>query len=143
MTSPAEIAFYVLDDPSEREVLTLACRVVDKAFRSGRRVFVRAADAEQARALDDLLWTFSQGSFVPHSTDEAAADEPVIIGHRLPLAGDRWDTIVNLHSEPLPAAFHHLKIADIIGAGDRGRREARQRFRHYRDLGVEPQTHRL
>ena len=143
MSDSADIAFYVLEDPSEKDVLTLACRVIDKAFRAGLRVFVRAADSDQARQLDDLLWTFSQGSFVPHSTDEAIAEDPVIVGHRLPLADDRWDAIVTLHAEPLPPAFHHLKIADIIGAGERGRREARTRYRQYRDSGIAPQTHRL
>jgi DNA polymerase-3 subunit chi len=38
-----------------------------KALERYPRILVKTADADQAAALDTLLWTYEAGSFMPHS----------------------------------------------------------------------------
>ena len=54
--------------------LRLACRVAEKAYLAKQKVVVLLDDAEALRRFDELLWTFGDGSFVPH--DAVSAPTP-------------------------------------------------------------------
>lgn len=140
------IDFYVLADGAEGGRLKLACRVAEKAYLAAQRVALLCPDAAELALLDDLLWTFAEGSFVPHEREEGLAsgyaDCPVILTAGAPPAGP-IEVLVNLGLEVPPSWPGVQRIAEIID-GDDGRRTAgRQRFRHYRALGIEPQSHHL
>ena len=47
----------------------------------GRRVMILARDQDQAQELDRLLWTFDQGSFLPHALAGGPdqENEPVLV----------------------------------------------------------------
>ncbi len=60
------VDFYVLPNVRREGRMVLACKIAEKAVTSDHRIFVHAADATQARRLDDLMWTFRDGSFLPH-----------------------------------------------------------------------------
>jgi DNA polymerase III subunit chi len=58
-----EIWFYHLTGQTlERALPTL----LERTLARGWRAIVEAADEERLRALDDLLWTWSDESFLPH-----------------------------------------------------------------------------
>src|SRR5690606_17614445 len=79
-----QVDFYILESDTDDARLRLTCRIVDKATQQDLHVFVNAASDTEARQLDELLWTFSQGSFIPHKIvhEELTAEplEPVLIG---------------------------------------------------------------
>jgi DNA polymerase III subunit chi len=137
------VDFYLLEAPSDTGVLKLACKVVEKAWQTGCRVAVVARDDTQNEQLDDLLWTFSQASFIPHALQHDDGDTPVVLSTSPPEGQEDIGVVVTLHPAPLPETFHHLRIADIIGASDTEKREARLRYRYYRQCGMEPRTHRI
>src|SRR3569832_2056639 len=60
------VDFYILPDASTDGRERLACRLADKAYRLGHEVYIHARDRQHAARLDELLWTFRAGSFVPH-----------------------------------------------------------------------------
>src|SRR5690242_5786230 len=64
--SGTRVDFYVIQSDSARERLRTACRVVEKAYLAGHTVLVWHTDIEELRDFDELLWTFGDGSFVPH-----------------------------------------------------------------------------
>lgn len=135
------VDFYILasGDTAERE--TFCCRLAEKAYRQGNRVFVLTADRGEAERLDERLWSFRAGSFVPHAVAGAAADEPVVLGESAPAGGA--DVLVNL-APGLPAGWQSFaRIAEIVNQDPAVRDPARERFRRYRDAGVEPESHRL
>jgi DNA polymerase III subunit chi len=73
-----EISFYhLLHTPLERALPKL----VEKVLESGARAVIRTGSAERAEALNSVLWTYDQDSFVPHGTarDGNAARQPVWI----------------------------------------------------------------
>src|SRR5262249_45719843 len=71
-TDVTKISFYVLPDETEgrNPRLHLACRITEKAMKTGiegsKLTYVLCADEGMLSEFDDLLWTFSQGSFVAH-----------------------------------------------------------------------------
>ncbi len=135
------VDFYVLDDNARLDDATLTCRLCAKAFEQGQRLFVYAADGDDARHLDELLWVFSDTAFVPHAladTDEAAA-APVLIGAGDPPA-EHLELMIN-RRHPVPGVFSRFeRVIEIVPAGD-GRDAARERFRFYRERGYELNTH--
>lgn len=131
--------------------LLLACRLAEKAYSLGHRVYVHGDDRRQAEQFDELLWTFKQNSFVPHAlTGDASAGElslaPVLIGWEdAPAPGGPPDVLINL-AESVPkfvADGGYQKVLEVVDQEPAARAAARTRFKHYRDLGIQPDSHRL
>ncbi|WP_372424131.1 DNA polymerase III subunit chi [Salinarimonas chemoclinalis] len=74
----SDVWFYHLQRATLEEALP---RLVVKAREKGWRVAIRTTGEERRDALDDLLWTFEDESFLPHvtETDPQAAEEAVVI----------------------------------------------------------------
>lgn len=138
------IDFYLLGNNGVDSSDHIACRLTDKAFRMGHRVYLYSDDATVCQKLDQMLWTFSAASFVPHAqySDNISPDTPVSIGSNEPPAGFT-DVLISL-SEQVPAFFSRFdRVAEIVGSLDSEKQQARERFRYYRDRGYELQTHEL
>jgi len=144
-SAPQRVDFYVLSGSEPRSRLKLACRVAEKAYLAGQRVFVWLQDADELRAFDELLWTFADRSFVPHelfADEQQWQDTPVLLSCAAQPTGG-IEVLLNLGAE-LPALAHHAsRIAEIVDAEEGRRRAARQRFRYYRDQGLSPETHNI
>jgi DNA polymerase-3 subunit chi len=138
------VDFYVLDEVSPRARLRTACRVVEKAYLAGHTVLVWHTELEELREFDELLWTFGDGSFVPHEPLTAGGFDaaPVLLSMGTPPPGP-VDVLVNLAAEVPPCADVAQRVAEFID-GDPARRQAgRARFRTYKDRGILPTTHTL
>jgi DNA polymerase III subunit chi len=62
---PTDVSFYHLTrDRLEQALPKLAAR----AFAQGLRTVIRAGDDARVQALDQLLWTYEDESFLPHGT---------------------------------------------------------------------------
>lgn len=136
-----QVDFYILSQPQQRALFT--CRLAEKIYRLGSSVYIHTANAEQAQALDELMWTFSSGSFVPHecAEDNAAAQSPVVIGYRgsAPAA----DVFINATDE-LPAHYkNYPRVAEVVDGADTAKSKARDRFRMYRERGEQLETHQI
>jgi len=65
MSGVTEVFFYHLERRTLEDVLpTLLLRSVEKGWRAA----VQATSEERVEALDTLLWSFSEESFLPHGT---------------------------------------------------------------------------
>jgi len=140
------VDFYLLKDATATGRHRAACRLAEKAYRLGHRVYVQARDADEAQRLDELLWTFSAGAFVPHrrvSPDRPAGDgDPVLVGHDEPPAG--MDGVLISLQDEVPQCFSRFeRMVELVGAGEDERRRARERFRFYRDRGYPLETHEV
>lgn len=137
------IDFYILSAPEQSAADLFTCRLAEKALGQELQVFIRVRDRSQAEALDELLWTFRQGSFVPHALVETAIEEdPVVIGEHWPEHGAR-DLLINL-GDDLPAGWEEFqRLAEVVEQNPTRLEAARARFRQYRDGGLEPHYHKL
>ncbi|HEY5720338.1 MAG TPA: DNA polymerase III subunit chi [Gammaproteobacteria bacterium] len=129
------VDFYVLPERERGARLGTACRLVQKAYDSGQQVLLHVADAQQAQQLDDLLWSFRQGSFIPHAqagSAEAAAASVVIDGSDAPPAP--YQLLINL-ADALPPCFSRFeRVIEIVDPGG-AVAAARERWRHYKERG--------
>ncbi len=73
-----EVLFYHLERRGLDDVLP---DLVEKSLERGWRAVIRAESAERASAVDSLLWTYEEQSFLPHAQagDGDAARQPVLI----------------------------------------------------------------
>jgi DNA polymerase-3 subunit chi len=138
------VDFYILAVADEAAMMRFACRLTEKAYHLQHRVHLHTESAAAAAALDELLWTFRQGSFVPHeiALTGSAAVSPVTIGYgaATPPAGD---LLVNL-SQQLPEFVDRFtRIAEIVDGAEISRQLGRARFREYRQQGRELSTHNI
>lgn len=70
----AELWFYHL----ERSELERALPpLLEKCLQRGWRALVRGGVKERLDALDDVLWTYRDDSFLPHASEGDAARQPV------------------------------------------------------------------
>jgi DNA polymerase-3 subunit chi len=142
-----QVDFYILDSDSDDARLQLTCKIVEKATQLDHHVFVHSASDAEAAALDELLWTFSQGSFIPHRVVrtplEGAPPEPVLIGvNQTPGAG-RWDVLINLAAEVPEFFSRYERVAEVVDADAVRRAQSRERYRFYRDRGYKLNTHQV
>lgn len=135
------VDFYIIEDAAPAARLKVACRLAEKAYLASQRALIWHTDRAELEALDELLWTFADGSFVPHEwlTPNAAAQAPVLLSAGSPPTGP-VDFVVNLAADAPPFLHLSRRIAEIVD-GDEGRRQAgRARFKAYRELGIVPKT---
>lgn len=139
-----QVDFYILQNerPGARPLFT--CRLTEKAFKQGHRVYINTASGQQLQQLDELLWTFRDGSFLPHAVYKAGAREipPILLGHAVEPEGPS-DVLVNLSTE-LPAFFSRFsRVAELVGGDADQLDAARERYRFYKDRGYTLNTHNL
>jgi DNA polymerase-3 subunit chi len=140
-----QVDFYILTQPGASARNQLVCKVADKAFRSGHRVYVYAGDPQQVQEIDQLLWTFSQGSFAPHEAYTGTlrnGHTPILIGDRE--APDNWhDVLISLVDE-VPDFFSRFdRVIEVVDGDEHRKKNARKRFRFYRDRGYALQSHQV
>jgi len=137
--------FYILAGDDARERWKFACREIEKAFAADETVLVWCESPADAAAIDELLWTFADRSFVPHEpvgADSAWEETPVLISAAAPPPSPP-QVIVNLSSGLPPGLDAAGRAVEIIDADPARRQAGRVRFRKYRELGVEPTTHNV
>lgn len=140
------VDFYVLKSAAAKQRWAFACRLTEKACSKDLSVVIVNDTLADARAMDDMLWTFNERSFIPHGIcqDEHSMD-PAAKVHltALPTPAPRADLLVNLTAR-LPADWERYpRIAEIIDADDERRRLGRERFKAYREHKVLLETHQL
>jgi DNA polymerase-3 subunit chi len=138
------IDFYILGSAADGGRDMSVCRLVHKAFASGHRIYIRTADDDAARRLDDLLWTFNQGSFIPHALHPTDGKEEfqVLIGHDEPPT-ECNDVLIQLAPEPFAAFERFQRVLEVVGSEENDKLKGRERFRFYRERGCTPITHTL
>ncbi len=140
------VDFYVLQSAAPQQRWAFACRLTEKAYLRDFSVVIVSDSPDDARALDDLLWTFNERSFIPHQIcvneqqpDPATKVYVAAVGQAPPPA----DLLVNL-ADRLPGQWdRYPRIAEIIDADETRRRLGRERFKSYREGNVPIETHQL
>ncbi len=139
----ARVDFYVLDQAGEPARQLFACRLAEKAWRMNNTVHIETGNPADAERLDELLWTFRDGSFVPHHiVGDGGRESPVTIGCQSK-AVDGKDLLINLSSDIPGIAASFPRIAELVTADEDSRQSSRRRFVTYRDDGHTIETHKL
>lgn len=136
----ARVDFYVLSHAGEISRWRFACRLADKAYKLDNSIYILAPDAAAAERLDELLWTWHDGSFLPHELAPGKSGAPVTIGS---VPAGPADLLINL-SDDIPEGIDTFpRVAEIVTSDEETRRAGRMRFSRYRDEGHTLETHDL
>ena len=78
MAEGTEVYFYHLERRTLDDVLP---NLLERSLKRGWRATVQAASEERVQALDTLLWTYGNESFLPHGTtrDGRASAQPIYL----------------------------------------------------------------
>jgi DNA polymerase-3 subunit chi len=135
------VDFYILTAGSG-DRFGFTCRLVEKVFGQGHRIYIHTGSAADARHLDRLLWTFRDQSFIPHGLADRVDTRltPVLLGHDAP-PPDETDVLINL-TPAIPGFFSRFqRLLEIVEDDPRWRAAARDRWRHYRQLDHHLENH--
>lgn len=138
------IDFYILTETAANARFTYACRLADKAYQRGHRVYCHTDSEQDTHRLDDLLWTFTDNSFIPHNIvgEGPNPPPPVQIGHK-DLPSQQRDILINL-STNVPENFKRFqRVIEIVPDDEAEKAASRERYKHYRSQGFTVNTHHL
>ena len=142
----SRVDFYVLAEGAPDARLRYACRLAEEAADRGRRVYVQTSGAAESQRLDELLWTFNDRSFLPHEVYSGApaahATVMVMLGEA-PAPESHRQLLINL-TDAVPAQMQQYEaIAEIVDVDPTRKREARERYKQYRERGCTLESHNL
>lgn len=122
----SEVWFYHLEPRPLDDVLPV---LLERTLERGWRAVVEAGSAERAEALDALLWTWRDDSFLPHGRSGGPhdADQPVLIttdeanrnganirffvDRAVPRSAEGYDRIIYMFSAHDPDAVAEARLA--------------------------------
>ncbi len=143
---PARVDFYLLDQPGPQALLEYACRLSNKAYGVGLRLFLLAETAQQATQINAMLWTSSDSNFIPHALiDSIEGSDPltrICIGEQLPEA-TAFDMLVNLQSTEQIQGAEFPRVAELVSADEPNKQAARRRYAAWRDSGTDLKLHNI
>jgi len=144
-----QIDFYILPQAEREARFAFACRLIEKAHGLGHRVYVHAENNDDAKQLDDLLWSYRPASFLPHGivgnnkTGDAGKPEQrtdVEIGCS-GNAGDHVDVLINL-SLAVPAFYERFaRVSEIVVQEPAVLHATRISWKFYSDKGIAINRH--
>ena len=133
----ASITFLDSDDMDRVPLARSLARFVQDLVAENRRVALVVPDDQQAARWDQLLWSWDDLSFLPHSIlgREWPADEPVTVATRLPPpAADL--TLLCLHEVPLDDLVDHDDVYELVDRNsEEGVEHARESWSAWKTTG--------
>lgn len=137
-----QIDFYILTDNAANAGDRFTCKLVDKVYHLNHTVYIQTQTELQAKQLDDLLWTFIPGSFLPHelNAQHEVTQVPILIGYS-EQSTTFHEVLINLNQE-VPVFFSQFdRVAEIVYGDENMRNQARKRYKFYRDRGYSLNTY--
>ena len=134
------VDFYILSESASRE--NFSCDLAAKIQKQNLGLHIQTGSRDEACRLDDLLWTFRDISFVPHSLCDADDLDSNNISLGWPgVNTPHSDVLLNLDAVIPNNAGDFDRVVEIVPPDESYKAEARQRYKHYRDNGYELHNH--
>lgn len=137
------VSFYVGKSQSLQARLRLACKLVEKAHMQALHTYIHLDSHASCQQLDELIWTYSDLSFIPHSlapTQEDGVRVQLGVEHE-PM--ENCDFLINL-SNNIPDFFPRFaRLAEILDQESDILQAGRTRYKFYRDRGYNIDYHQL
>lgn len=135
MPQDTVVAFYHLTVTRLEHALP---KLVEKALAGGFKVLLTARDDAAAEQLNQLLWSYDSGSFLPHGTiaDGSPERQPVLIAtEAVPL--NQAEVLIVTDGRIAPPSTAYKKVLDIFDGRESASLEAaRSRWLEYKKLDV-------
>ena len=139
-----QVDFYVLKNTEENACNLLACKLAAKALTAQQSMYIHCATQQQAVAIDDMLWSFNDISFIPHalSTAENSGDIPILLGYDT-IPERQYEILLNLNAEVPTQAEHFKRIIEIVYQDPDAKKSARAHYKTYQERNFPLKSHNL
>ncbi|WP_448217507.1 DNA polymerase III subunit chi [Endozoicomonas sp. 2B-B] len=140
----SRVTFYLLQQQSAQAVKKFACRLTDKAWRSGMPVHIHTDNDIQCETLDRLLWEWREDSFLPHQIiNSEAVIAPITLGYKPPESLHENTLLINLSSQIPNFYKNFVRTCEIVDQSPGPVEVLREKFRTYVADGIQPETHQI
>ncbi len=138
-----EISFYVGSNNTLRSRLLLACRIVEKARQHNLAVHIHTDSFSTTRQMDEILWTWNETSFIPHTSQITDDTEEAVT-----IASDyepikNCDYLINLSNQCPDFFSRFTKMAEIIDQSETILAAGRERYTFYKNRGYTLKYYKL
>ena len=127
--------FYNLQETDETD--KIICKIVNHYYKKRMKILIIGDDISNLQRLDELLWTFEQNSFVPHSLNSDYDNCPVIIAllDNLEeiLKKTKFNVLFNLTLTKMMIDIDTDLYVEIVTSDERQKTIAREKFSHYKN----------
>lgn len=143
----SQIDFYISPNPAPQSRERLACKIIEKAWSQGHKIYIHCDADSQALLVSRLLWTLHDGSFIPHDLfpEPSNSIAPIRIGYA---ANQYWQdatVLVNLATTVPEFYTQFARLVEVINGDEQVKQAGRLRYRHYQgnNANAEMNTHQL
>jgi DNA polymerase-3 subunit chi len=116
--------------------LNVICDVTESEFSHGKTVVIYVSDEEEGKSLDNMLWSWKQSSFIPHSFIDSPSEnnqDPVIITTNIS-DNKSYDTLILVNPSDPEYFINYKKVIDFADKYNPTKLESdRKRYKLYRD----------
>ena len=147
---PCEIDFYLLGVAS-KGADRVVCQLALMAWERNQKIFIITSTESSAKQLDELLWQYPEGRFLPHTMtglvrtdlpkDIDAGKAPINIGTLSSL--NQTDVVINLCPEAVPQPQRFSRVLEIVPFATDEREASRMKYKSYRNLGLTPRMQEI
>lgn len=140
------VDFYLLNTLIQENLYRFTCRLIEKAYLQQKKIFIQVSSHEEGQRIDELLWTFRDISFIPHSYlgVSSVIDPflPVTIATEKPNPLNA-DILFNL-SPKIPDFFLEFsRIIEVVSEEKKNKTQSRQKYKFYKTQLCQLTTHTI
>ncbi len=130
------VDFYLLPEQTPFARHEFACKLIQKTFRLGHRIYVHCPDERSAQEFDENLWRFQTQAFLPHqllagAPAEGTTTDDICIGWQQPPACQH-DLLINLGMTIEPFFSRFQRVSEIVSSDDQVLAQGRENYKAYR-----------
>lgn len=129
------VDFYLLNTLVQEDVYRFICRLVDKVYLLQKRIYIQVNSDEEGQRLDELLWTFRDISFIPHTYlgVNSTLDPMLSINIATYKPNElEADILFNL-SHDIPTYFPEFsRIIEVVSEEKNNKNQSRQKYKFYK-----------
>lgn len=136
-----DVLFYVLSthQPSDREAFLN--KLLNTIWKQDRHCDVRFANLPDAQRYDLTLWDAKPQSFIHHGVEHNIKAPIQLFGESVnPVCKD---VLINLHPEFPTIHTHYQRTIEILDQSDYLIKMGRERWKTYKQAGIEPTIHKI
>ena len=130
----SEVLFYHLQGQRMEAALPL---LLEKTVEKGWNAVIRASSEERLAALDEVLWSYKEDSFLPHGREEDGEPEhqPILLTTKDTRINDA-EVLFLVDRAPLPAEYAFERVVLMFDGDDpEAVDEARAAWKTIKSLG--------
>ena len=130
-----QVLFYNLQD--DNQVDKSICRITNFYYKKKLKILIIGEDKSQIDTLNDLLWTFEQISFLPHSFESEYETTPIVLcmidNLQSILDKYKFDVLFNLSRNKITLDTVARYFIEIVTSVEKQKLNARDKYAYYKE----------